>query len=299
MKRRARRCFIGSGLLLITGIAGLCGSVLVTGLLLSRPDPAVIGPPPADLPGAETVRIPSASGSVLAGWWIEGMQGGGAVVLMHGIHANRLSMARRAAVLRQHGFSVLLFDFQAHGESAGRHITFGHLEALDAAAAVAFARRRVPEEKIGAIGVSLGGAAALLGATPLPVDALVLESVYPDIDAALSNRLRFHLGPVIGAVFVPILTPLFKWLLPPILGVGPGDLRPLDRIAAATAPLLVASGTLDVHTPIAETAALFARAPDPKQYWPVTGAAHVDLERRDPGAYWRVVTPFLIEWTRR
>ena len=133
----------------------------------------------------------------------------------------------------------------------------------------------------------------------MPVDALVLESVYPDIDAALSNRLRTHLGPAIGAVFTPILTPLFKRLLPPLLGVSPGDLRPVDRIGAITAPLLLVSGTLDTHTTIAEAAALFARAPEPKQYWAMEGATHADLERHDPEAYWRVLLPFLNERLRR
>lgn len=41
-----------------------------------------------------------------------------------------------------------------------------------------------PGEKIGAIGQSLGGAAALLCPRPLQVDALVIEAVYPDIDGA-------------------------------------------------------------------------------------------------------------------
>ena len=44
----------------------------------------------------------------------------GAVVLMHGVKGNRLAMLRRARLLHAEGFGVLLFDFQAHGESAGK-----------------------------------------------------------------------------------------------------------------------------------------------------------------------------------
>jgi hypothetical protein len=47
--------------------------------------------PPPDL-HAQTVTIPSKSGATLRGWFIVGRPGGGAVVLMHGIHSNRLSM---------------------------------------------------------------------------------------------------------------------------------------------------------------------------------------------------------------
>jgi hypothetical protein len=46
------------------------------------------------------------------------------------------------ASLRQVGArGFLLFDFQAHGESIGCHITFGYLEGRDAAAAVADKRQ--------------------------------------------------------------------------------------------------------------------------------------------------------------
>ena len=55
----------------------------------------------------------------LSGWFIAGRPGGGAVVLMHGVRGNRLAMLRRARLLHAEGFSVLLFDFQAHGESTG------------------------------------------------------------------------------------------------------------------------------------------------------------------------------------
>lgn len=287
---------IAAGLLLLAvfGGAGLCASVLVVGLHLAAPVHSAVGPPPADLPGAENVQIPSTSGSLLRGWWIPGQQpGGGAVVLMHGVRSNRRTMVQRARVLNEHGFAVLLFDFEAEGESPGKHITFGHLEGLDAAAAIAFARQWLPSERVGVIGVSLGGAAALLGPEPLPVDALVLESVYSDIEAALSNRLRAGLGPVAGPVFTPLLAPAFELLLPPILGVAPNELRPVDHIGSATAPLLIASGTADDRTPINEAHSLFEHAPEPKQFWAVQGAAHVDLERYDPVAYWRVVLPFL------
>ncbi len=163
-------------IILLSGVVGLCGSVLAVGLRLSAPRSAVIGPPPAELPGAEAVSIQSGSGATLRGWWVPADDPrGGAVVLMHGVWENRLRMVRRARVLHDNGFSVLLFDFQAHGESTGRRITYGKLEALDAASAVAFARNRVPGERVGAIGTSLGGAATLLGPRPLDVDALVLK----------------------------------------------------------------------------------------------------------------------------
>lgn len=277
----------------------VCALVVTAGLRLAAPVPRDVGPGLDLLPAAENVRIPSASGSILGGWWLAGTRpGGAAVVLMHGVRRSRLNMVKRAQVLHAHGFAVLLFDFQAHGESPGKHITFGRLEAMDAAAAVQWVRDRLPHERVGVIGVSLGGAATLLGAEPLPVDALVLESVFPDIDAALTNRLHRRFGPVWGPLVTPVLAPLLMLLMPPILGVRPEALRPVEQIGSVTAPVLVASGTADRGTTLPETEALFRQAPEPKHLWTVQGAGHVDLERFDPDPYWAVVLPFLTKYLR-
>ena len=274
-----------------------CAAVVAVGLRLAAPRIHVVGPPPDDLP-VEAVRLDSPSGSSIGGWWIPGTSGGGAVVLLHGVTADRRMMVRRARFLHARGFATLSIDFQAEGESPGRHITFGALESLDAAAAVAYVRARLPRERVGVIGVSLGAAAAVLGPRPLSVDALVLESMYPTIDDALFDRISDTIGGAVGAGVASVLTPAFLVLLPPLIGVGPEQLRPIDRIGATTAPLLLISGSADRHTLIAEARALFARAPEPKSFWAVEGAGHINLESFGPGAYWERVLPFLERWLR-
>jgi uncharacterized protein len=278
---------------MLAGAVALCAAIVGVGLLLSRPAIAEIGPPPADL-SAENVAIASRSGAMLRGWFLRGRPNGGAVVLMHGVHANRTSMVERARILHASGFSVLLFDFQAHGESPGKRITFGYLEALDAEAAVAFVKQRAPGERVGAIGTSLGGAATLLGPTPLPVDALVLESVYADIGSATVNRIQAVVGVRIGSLVAVPLARLFELTMSPILGVAPAKLRPIDHIADVAAPVLIASGTLDNRTRLEETIALFSRAREPKSIWLVDGARHVDLERYAPDGYRAHVLAFLV-----
>ena len=101
------------------------------------------------------------------------------------------------------------------------------------------------------------------------------------------------LGPLAGALLAPVLVRAFKLLLPPILGVRASELRPIERIGAVVAPLLIASGTADRLTTVAETEALFERAPEPRRLWAVDGAAHADLERFSPDRYWETILPFL------
>jgi uncharacterized protein len=294
---RVRRVImLALGAILLCAVL-LIAAVIAVGLLLSAPTPAIVGAAPTDIP-IESVSIASDSGATLRGWFVPGQPGVGAVVLLHGVHANRLAMLRRARLFHAEGFAVLLFDFQAHGESTGARITFGHREGQDAAAAIAYVRARLPNERVGAIGSSLGGAAALLGPAPLDVDALVLESVYSDITAAIENRIIAVLGPI-GAIVAPPTTALFKLVLPPFLGVSAADLRPIDRIGQVRAPILVAGGILDDRTSIVETRMMFAHANEPKQLWVVASARHVDLEGFAPAEYRNHVLAFMIETLRR
>ncbi len=254
--------------------------------------PARIGPPPPDL-RAEEVEIPSLSGSLLRGWLCRAPGSRGVVILMHGVRANRLSMVERARMFLGAGYSVLLFDFQAHGESPGEHITFGALESRDAWAALDLVRREFPGQPVAAIGSSLGGAAAVLADPPLDLDALVLESVYPTVEEATENRLRIRFGPL-----GPPLAPLLLVQLKPRLGIDPNALRPIDHVGKVRCPVLVISGVEDQHTTPEQTRALFARAPEPKQLWMVPGAAHVDLYRFAPEEYRRRVLGFLAPASR-
>jgi uncharacterized protein len=285
-------------ILALVGTIGLGVGGLIVGYLLSRPAHTMIGPPPADV-GAEAVTFQSGSGATIRGWFIAGRPGGGALVLMHGVRGNRLPMVPRARMLRDAGYSVLLFDFQAHGESSGSRITFGHLEGRDATAAIDFVRRRMPGEKVGVIGVSLGGASALLAPAPLATDALVLEGVYPDIDAATANRVNDTLGPWVG----PLLSKPLAWVLAlvtaPMLGIAPADLRPIDHMASVRAPLLMLIGARDTYTTVAETRAMFARAPEPKLLWIVDGAGHVDLHDHAPEQYRARLSDYLSRHLRR
>ncbi len=190
-------------------------------------------------------------------------------------------------MLHEAGYATVMIDLQAHGQSQGEAITVGYLEQHDVRAAVEYARRAHPAEPIGVIGVSLGGAAALL-ASPLDVNALVLESVYPTIHDAIHNRVAERLGPLAS-----IPTSLLLIQLQYRLGIPPADLRPIDRISDIECPVYVVSGAEDRHTTEAETRAMFAAAPEPKQLWLVQGATHVDLLRADPIQYRQRILPFL------
>lgn len=259
----------------------------VAGSRLSAPASRRVGEPPANL-ALHAVEIDLGTERTLRGWALDGEPGRGVVMLFHGVRADRRSMLGRATFLAESGFGLLLLDLQAHGESDGEQITFGDEESRDVSAALAWSRERWPDESIGAIGSSLGGAACLLGEAPLEVDALVLEAVYPSIEEAIANRLAIRLGRV-GRMLTPLLTS--QWRLR--TGRPSSVLRPIERIGAIEAPLLMIAGSDDRRTTLEQSRALFAAAPEPKRLWVVEGAAHVDMHRFDPSGYESRVASFL------
>jgi alpha-beta hydrolase superfamily lysophospholipase len=257
------------------------------GSVLIAPSNCSVGPPPADLP-VQSIQFPSASGAVIHGWFIPGQPGKGVIILLHGIRANRLQMLGLARFLSHAGYSVLLFDFQAHGESTGKHIAAGYLESRDATAAVNFVHQKSPGEKIGIIGHSMGGAAALLAEPPLPVNAMILESVYPTIQQAITDRLKIRFG-WLGTLGTPALTCQLK----PRLGFGADELCPVKQVAKITIPKFFIAGTGDRKTTLEESKELFNAAAEPKQLWLVDGAGHVGAHAFARDEYERRVLEFL------
>lgn len=202
-------------------------------------------------------------------------------------------MLGRARLLLRHGFSVLLIDLQAHGETPGVAITLGAREATDVRAAFDWVKAAAPTRRIGVIGCSLGGAAVLLGPQPSGFNAVVLEAVYPRVGRAIENRIRIRLGPL-----APVLAPLLTVQLGPRLHVSARDLEPIRSIAQLGAPVLVVTGSRDRHTTLAESEELFAAAVEPKRLWVVEGASHQDFLDYDAAGYATQVVGFLREHLR-
>ncbi len=262
--------------LLLIGMIG----VWLIGSALSRPTPSAIA---AAQPPAEDVWIKTEDGLDIAGTYRRGNSlNAPGILLLHGNGASRAATDSNAAWLTEQGFATLTIDFRGHGESDVADHSFGLFEARDARAAFEWLDKMQGGARIGVIGISLGGAAALLGDEgPLPADALVLQAVYPDIRAAIRNRLAERLGGVLATMGEPLLS-YQSWLRQ---GVGPDRLAPLAAMSRVKAPVLVIGGAEDVYTPEGETRALFNAAGGPKEMWIVPGLGHAGMSDANTQAY--------------
>jgi pimeloyl-ACP methyl ester carboxylesterase len=246
----------------------------------------VAAPPDLDV---RPIAFRSGSGSDIRGWLVRGRPRAGAVVLLHGIGATRSAMLDRARFLNATGYSVLLIDFRAHGESTGDETTYGGLESQDARAAVDFVRDAFPGEPVGVIGISMGGAAALLGPAPLPCRrSCSNRCTRPSVTPCATGSAH-------GSA--PSAPPSRRSCCArSSRATGhPADLRPIDRIGEQTAPVLVVAGTADPYTTRRESRELFERARAPKGLWEVEDAAHVDLHAFAPAEYEHRIGEFLAQ----
>jgi pimeloyl-ACP methyl ester carboxylesterase len=268
---------------LILLFAGLAIS-WTAGSIMSRPQSSAV-PPPA--PPGRIVHLVASDGVAITGsYWPGARPDAPAILLLHGVDSSRASFTRHALWLNGLGYGVLAIDFRGHGESGAAPRTFGLYEARDAAAALAFLRAGAPTRRVGLIGTSLGGAAALLGDDgPLPVQAMALQAVYPDLRDAIFNRIAQRTGDALAMLGEPLLS-YQSWLR---YGVPPGRLAPIEAIRHFGGPVLIIGGAADLSTPVAETRALYDASPGPKSLLLLEGVDHAGA-----GNVWTDAYRFLV-----
>ncbi|MCC6727789.1 MAG: alpha/beta fold hydrolase [Chthonomonadales bacterium] len=241
---------------------------------------------------SEDVEFASRDGLRLSGWFVPARGARAVVVLCHGHPFNRCEMLFWARMLWPR-YHLLLFDFRAMGRSGGNTCTIGHEETRDLIGAVDYLARR-PETRglpVGVVGLSMGGAAALMAAAEDPrIRAVATHGAYARLDRAIAQRGRVVLGPLGPALSRPATLVGRRWL-----GVDPCDVAPVKAIERiAPRPVLLMHGERDrIISP--EDGRLLARAGGPTaELWEVPGSGH---QRVAPGAraeYSRRLNAFLV-----
>lgn len=252
---------ISAILLIMVGLAYLCASVF------AHPMRIPLGLTPAwyDLP-YEEVSFPSADGLSLSGWYIPS-QNGAAVIFCHGWSGNRNLGLGRAVILARRGYGALLFDFRAHGQSEGRVCSLGPAEVDDLLGAIAYLKTRpdVDAGRIGALGLSMGGAVAILAAArSQDLRAIVVDGPY----ASQVPRPRPRsVSDVPGHLIEYLCKKFVEWEA----GVSFSAARPVDKVGAISPrPVLFIYGT-DIEA----GRQLYETARGPKELWHIPEAPHL------------------------
>jgi pimeloyl-ACP methyl ester carboxylesterase len=269
---------------LTVGLAWLAGSAMVWG---RAPAPSDAAAPPA-----QDLTLTAADGMTLAAtFWPGARPDSPGIMLLHGIFANRTGYAPQAAWLARQGFAVLTVDLRGHGGSGAAPHAFGLTESRDARAGFDWLKAKQTNAPVGVIGISLGGAAALIGDDgPLPAQALALVCVYPDIDNAIRNRIAAHAPEPIPL----LLTPLLKYQSWPRFHVMPERLRPIEVLRKVTAPVLIVGGGADAYTPPEESREMLAATAGPKDLLLLDGMNHAQATWADTPDYRERLKAFFV-----
>jgi len=226
------------------------------------------------LPGLEEVELRTDDGLLLRGWFAPGRDRS-AVVLVHGLGANRAELLPEAALLLRRGHGVLLLDSRNSGESEGDISTWGDQERRDVAAALRWLRVHpgVDPSRVGLYGFSVGASTvAMVAAVDPGVRAVALGPVWPSLRAELGHRYSLLHG---RSAALAVLT--FR-----LSGVDVDAIRPVDVVARISPrPMLFLSGTRDEDTPFAMEDALAARVPGAVRRR-MEGAGHGGFSQVDP-----------------
>ena len=267
------------------------GAVLLTGLVLFPTSIAyvvthtarAVVPEPNLGATPQDVSFTTSDGLRLEGWFVPS-KNGATVIAFPG----RSGPQKHARMLVSRGYGVLLFDRRGEGASEGDPNTFGWVGDRDLHAAAAYLQSRpdVDPERIGAIGLSVGGEMLIHAAAHSDAfKAIVSEgasgqSVRDQLDN-VSTR-----DAIMGYAPVTVATALFTSTLPP-----PRLKNEVARIAP-TASFFVYGENGQGGTETKPNKAYYAAAGQPKQIWEVPNGQHIAGITTEPAEYERRVIGF-------
>jgi dipeptidyl aminopeptidase/acylaminoacyl peptidase len=229
-------------------LIGIIALVLVLSFILvyanTHPPKYPLHVPPSIYKAAyEEVSFASDDGIILKGWLVKPVNAGvrsPAVIICHGIGANKSDFTGLAVSLSHRGYFVLQFDFRAHGESSGSRTSIGYHEQKDIHAALSFLKTRsktIDPKRIGIFGFSMGGSTAILSAAKTgEFSAVVADSAFTSLrDQARETITGFYHLPT---------------------------------------PVLIIAGEGDALVPADNGRRLYTAAKEPKELWVINGADH-------------------------
>lgn len=259
----------------------------------------------------EEVRFPTKNNRSLYGWWIPaaGSSAAGSstkessateasatdtsagtptLILVHGWGRNLQRLMDYIENLHPRGFNLLAFDSRNHGSSDRDRFSSMLKFAEDIMAAVDFAVElpQVDPERIGVIGLSIGGAATVYAAAHDPrIEAGVTVGAFAHpADVMEGEFTRRHVpSPLIATLFR-----YFEWRI----GATFDAIAPENNISNAKARFLIIHGDQDKVVPVRHARRLVRTASQVSaELWILPGKGHSDCHTH-PG-FWQRVVEFL------
>ncbi len=202
----------------------------------------------------QDISIPTEDNLLLKAWLIEpSSRNGNAVLLLHGLSDNRIGMLGYAELLLAHGYTVLMPDARAHGQSEGTIATYGLIERHDIRDWAHWLSTNQHPKCIFGFGESMGAAQLLqsLGSDTV-FCAVAAESPFSDLREVGYDRVGqfFHTGPWLGRTLLRPVTEIAflysRWKY----GLDLEQVSPMAAVSATKIPVLLIHGQVDSNIPV-------------------------------------------------
>ncbi len=203
----------------------------------------------------EEVSIPTKNNKNLYGWWLPGDPTRPVLIMVHGWGRNVAKMMPYIKNLHPKGYNILVFDSRNHGKSDPDEYSSMIKFAEDIMAAVDFVQsKKETRQKIGLIGLSIGGAASVYAAAHDPrIEAVVTVGAFARSEDVMKQNF---LNKPLLKPFTPLLFKILELKLKTKLQ----DIAPENNIAQAQAQFLIIHGEKDDVVPVEQAKRLYAAA---------------------------------------
>lgn len=213
----------------------------------------------------ETITLTSEDNYKLVAWYIPS-RNQAAVIVPTGYKDNRADMLDYAHILARHNYGVIVLDLRAHGSSEGDLISFGRYEVHDMEAAYQYllGRPDVNPERIGELGVSLGGVVVILHAAQnQEIKAVVAESAF----ASLGDEVATGVKEITGLPSFPF-APMIQWFAEQETGFDADEVAAIEHIGLISPrPVFLLQGGADTVIPSDSGQRLYDAAGEPRELW--------------------------------
>ena len=192
----------------------------------------------------------------------------------------------------KNGYSMLLVDERAHGESEGKYIGFGCLDRIDALKWINWVLRKCGEDvEILLHGTSMGGATVLMMSSlelPAQVKGIVSDCAFTSPKEVFSHVLKsmYHLPAF------PVMN-ISNFLNKKFAGYGLDECNAAREVKKAKVPILFIHGSGDTFVPYSMCETMYENCASSKKKLIIEGAAHAECYYKDTDAYENALTEFI------
>lgn len=214
-------------------------------------------------------------------------------VVCHGFSSEGKHMKASAKAFFDRGYSVLVPDARAHGQSEGKVRGMGWPERRDMIGWLTYVNDNYKDtESIVLYGVSMGASTVVMTSgepdLPLNVKAVIEDCGYSSVwdEFSLQMKNMFHL-PTFPLLDICSATVRIRG------GYGFKEASAVAQLKNCKVPTLFIHGDADEFVPFAMLDILYDAAPCEKEKVVIEGAGHAMSSGTDPDKYWSAVDSFL------